>query len=433
MLVDEATTVDDAEHERLMAKAAPRTSSRPGTDRAHDPRGIRLRRVDPDGQRLEGVCRRANPLPLDSLGMWEATAGLPEQIGAAASPPTGRAASTSACRRRFANVVVLGMGGSGVAGDMLAALAGAATPVPVWPVKSYDAPAFVGPDTLVFAVSCSGDTEETVSAAAAALASAGATVVAVTGGGRLAELAAERRARRSCGARRPPPAAGRPRGPGRAPARGPRAPADLAARGRRPDRLGVAQLERRRRGRLVGSDEPGPRSPGASAAPSPSSTVARARRRRAHAVEDPGQRERQGPGLLAVQPELCHNEMAGWGQHGDVTRQVLTLVALRLRRRAPPGGAPLRRLVDELLLEVVADDVIEVWAAATPTWPSSSTWSSSGTSSRSTWPASEGIDPGPVPILGELKDRSSEPARARLGPCRPARSGPQAPAGPARL
>ncbi len=37
----------------------------------------------------------------------------------------------------------------------------------------------------------------------------------------------------------------------------------------------------------------------------------------------------KAPAFAAVYPELCHNEIAGWGQHGDVTRQVITLVNLR--------------------------------------------------------------------------------------------------------
>ena len=79
-------------------------------------------------------------------------------------------------------------------------------------MKSYDLPDFVGPGSLVFALSFSGDTEETVEAAGEA-AAAGANVVAVTSGGELARLAGEwGRSRR----RRPrghPPAPGRPRAP----------------------------------------------------------------------------------------------------------------------------------------------------------------------------------------------------------------------------
>src|SRR5207302_10829180 len=35
------------------------------------------------------------------------------------------------------------------------------------------------------------------------------------------------------------------------------------------------------------------------------------------------------PAFWNASPELCHNEIAGWGQHGDLTRQAITLVQLR--------------------------------------------------------------------------------------------------------
>src|SRR5205807_10020962 len=85
------------------------------------------------------------------------------------------------------SVVVLGMGGSGIAGDIVAAVAGPFMPVPVVVAKSYELPAFVGEGSLVFAVSFSGDTEETVEATSEA-AVQGAKVVVVSGGGGLARL-----------------------------------------------------------------------------------------------------------------------------------------------------------------------------------------------------------------------------------------------------
>jgi len=88
-------------------------------------------------------------------------------------------------------VVVAGMGGSGIAGDVLAALAFAESPVPVLAVKGDRLPAFVGPGTLLLATSYSGNTAETLSAVEQGLA-AGARLVAVTSGGGLAELATSR-------------------------------------------------------------------------------------------------------------------------------------------------------------------------------------------------------------------------------------------------
>src|SRR5262249_57228915 len=80
------------------------------------------------------------------------------------------------------------MGGSGISGDVLAAVAAPQCPVPIAAVKDYELPGFVGPRTMVFAVSCSGDTEETCAAATEA-AHAGARLAVVCQGGRLATLA----------------------------------------------------------------------------------------------------------------------------------------------------------------------------------------------------------------------------------------------------
>jgi glucose/mannose-6-phosphate isomerase len=88
-------------------------------------------------------------------------------------------------------VVVAGMGGSGIAGDVLAALGFSESAVPVLAAKGDRLPAFVGPGTLLIAVSYSGNTAETLSAVSQGLA-AGARLVAVTSGGSLAGLAAAR-------------------------------------------------------------------------------------------------------------------------------------------------------------------------------------------------------------------------------------------------
>ena len=56
------------------------------------------------------------------------------------------------------------MGGSGISGDVLAAVAGPASPVPIFVHRGYGLPAWVGAADLVVAVSCSGGTEETLSA-----------------------------------------------------------------------------------------------------------------------------------------------------------------------------------------------------------------------------------------------------------------------------
>ena len=126
---------------------------------------------------------RASWLEHDSDDLLAAMAALPDHIEAALS------ASYEGCapKGQVSAVVVLGMGGSGVAGSVLQVLASKRSSVPVVLTGGYECPAFVGPSTTVFAVSFSGETEETLEATDSAL-KAGAAVVALTGGGSLAPL-----------------------------------------------------------------------------------------------------------------------------------------------------------------------------------------------------------------------------------------------------
>jgi len=130
---------------------------------------------------------RSTVVTLDSLGMFALASMMPEQVEAAA----GRASDVSVALDPAAveNVVIIGMGGSGMAGEVVSAVAAPLLPVPVVLARSYECPAFVGTESLVFAISASGETEETIQAASDAQA-AGAHLVVVTSGGQLAELAA---------------------------------------------------------------------------------------------------------------------------------------------------------------------------------------------------------------------------------------------------
>jgi len=91
-------------------------------------------------------------------------------------------------------VVVAGMGGSGISGDVLAAVCGVGCPVPIVTVRGYRLPGWVGAADLVIAVSCSGTTEETLLVAAEAM-RRGCRMLMVGGeDSPLAELAARARA-----------------------------------------------------------------------------------------------------------------------------------------------------------------------------------------------------------------------------------------------
>jgi len=83
-----------------------------------------------------------------------------------------------------ANIVVCGMGGSAIGGDLFAKIFEEQLPVPVQVVRDYALPSFVDERTLVIACSYSGNTEEVLSAYREAVAR-GSRVLAVTSGGQL--------------------------------------------------------------------------------------------------------------------------------------------------------------------------------------------------------------------------------------------------------
>ena len=88
-------------------------------------------------------------------------------------------------------VVILGMGGSAIGGDLVRSLAILEAELPVFVQRDYDLPAFVDAQTLVIASSYSGNTEETLSAFEQALKTESKKLV-VTTGGKLKVLAEER-------------------------------------------------------------------------------------------------------------------------------------------------------------------------------------------------------------------------------------------------
>jgi len=89
---------------------------------------------------------------------------------------------------KISNVVILGMGGSAIGGDIVRRLAMAESKVPVWVHRDYGLPAFVDENTLVIASSYSGNTEETLSAFTKSLETRAKNLV-ITSGGKLKHLA----------------------------------------------------------------------------------------------------------------------------------------------------------------------------------------------------------------------------------------------------
>ena len=91
-------------------------------------------------------------------------------------------------------VLVLGMGGSGIAGDVFAAVAGLSCPVPVLSHRGHGLPLWVGAADLVIAVSCTGSTEETLSALEEAVRRGCRLLVVGAAGSPLEELSSRGRA-----------------------------------------------------------------------------------------------------------------------------------------------------------------------------------------------------------------------------------------------
>ncbi|HIQ03488.1 MAG TPA: bifunctional phosphoglucose/phosphomannose isomerase [Desulfurococcales archaeon] len=87
----------------------------------------------------------------------------------------------------ISNIVFIGMGGSGIVGDLAASLAYNRLGVPVFSIKDYRLPMWVNKNTLVISISYSGNTRETVLATYEAL-KRGSHVITVSSGGILRRL-----------------------------------------------------------------------------------------------------------------------------------------------------------------------------------------------------------------------------------------------------
>jgi glucose/mannose-6-phosphate isomerase len=122
----------------------------------------------------------------DPAGMLKTVLSLPEQC--AAGYLAGRDAENLPSVESMSSVVVCGMGGSGIAGDILAALYRDRLGVPIVPVKNPVLPEFAGKDAIVVCSSYSGTTAETLACFEQA-ADRGCRLVALCSGGPLARRA----------------------------------------------------------------------------------------------------------------------------------------------------------------------------------------------------------------------------------------------------
>ena len=120
----------------------------------------------------EGMLARIKELPMQCQQAWQAAMSF----------------KLPADYADVDRVVVLGMGGSAIGGDLVRSLVQSESRIPVIVHREYGLPAFVDEKTLVIASSYSGNTEETLSGFESALKTK-AKKLAMTTGGKLQELA----------------------------------------------------------------------------------------------------------------------------------------------------------------------------------------------------------------------------------------------------
>lgn len=334
--------------------------------------------------------------------MGAAVAALPEQLTEAAA--TAREAFSGMERAGGSDVrsiAAFGLGTGGTACAAVGALGGPGLAVPFWAGHGSALPGFVDATTLVLVASSSGETEETLTATEKAIAR-GAQVVAIGGDERsaLGRLAA---------AAGVPWSPVRPGNPLARCALGSVTVALLVALARvglLPDptasvRTASEALAQRRDALLAPVGPPaelarrlGRTFPLVYGSAGGSAVAAQWWKSQVNL-------NAKTPAFAASLPGLAHDELAGWGQGGDVTRQTMSLVLLRHAGEAPSTVAlfdAVRAATDEVmadLFEVRTDGADELGRFLDLSWV--------GTLVSLRLAAREGVDPGPVAAVDQAR------------------------------
>jgi glucose/mannose-6-phosphate isomerase len=287
--------------------------------------------------------------PIDTLGLLDAVLGLPEQIAEAdaAGPVTGLPPAT-----RFDHVLVAAPGAAATAGAVVAGLASPVCALPVLHHRGGVLPAFVAGRSLLVVVSVDDDPAALVASAEGL--GRGAQVLAVAPPG--SELAARTA---DAGGLAAPVTVDVPVARAAAGALAVHVLSVLEQLGTFADVVpmvaaAVAQLELRR-DELVADASPARRLarrigrtlPVVYASDPLGDVAAQHWKRRVNL-------DAKAAAFARSLPEVGWDEVAGWGQHGDMTRQVFSLVTLRHDHEAP-GVERAMAALEELLEEVVYD------------------------------------------------------------------------------
>jgi glucose/mannose-6-phosphate isomerase len=342
---------------------------------------------------------------MDSINFVGMTLGLPEQFETALAQALEVDVAPLA-GIEFSSVIVLGLGGSGVSGDIVSAVLAPECKVPVIVSKHYELPAFVDSSTLVIAVSYSGTTEETLTAVKTAQ-TKNAPMVVVCSGGDLANLAEKSS---SPVIRYSAPSSLQPRaGMGAL-----ISPIMVAL-----DKLGIYEhgirdIQSAIKATKLRRDECkdinakntatelakkiGPTIPliyggGALGA------VA------AYRFKCDVNENAKTQAFWHYYPELNHNELVGFGQNGDVTRQLITLV--ELRHDFEHKQVQRRFEISRELIRETLHDIVEVKAYGDTAFAQLVDLAYVGSLTSVYMAIEAGVDPGPVDIIWELKNALS--------------------------
>ena len=126
---------------------------------------------------------------LDPGDMHGAIAGFPGQIREAIRIGNHLVVDPN-CYRNVENIIVCGMGGSAIGGEITLSLLYRSLPIPMYACRNYYLPSYAGKNSLVIGSSYSGNTEETLTAFEQAR-QEGCSLFALTTGGKLGKLAVE--------------------------------------------------------------------------------------------------------------------------------------------------------------------------------------------------------------------------------------------------
>ena len=102
----------------------------------------------------------------------------------------GNKARLKPAKNKIQNILITGLGGSGIGGSIVTELVAKECPVPISVNKNYEIPAYVDEHTLLIVSSYSGNTEETMTALGQAQ-KQGAEIAIITSGGQAHDIAQE--------------------------------------------------------------------------------------------------------------------------------------------------------------------------------------------------------------------------------------------------